>query len=94
MKKTLMSIALIVLANIVLANPVLANPLLTKTGSNASECLKMYRHYLNELSTNRSQLMNFLDNCIPETQAVTDEPLHRKLLQIIDGEKKIKTVRT
>lgn len=83
MKTLFMSLVLLVLSN-----PVLANP-----NSNPSECLQMYRNYLNDQSTSRSQVMNFVDNCMPSRQSVADEPLHRKLLQVIYGKKKIVTVK-
>ncbi len=73
----------------VLSNPVQANQSVTQ-----SECLQMYRNYLNDYSTSRSQVMNFLDSCIPANHVRNDEPLHRKLLQIVDDNKKIVTVRT
>ena len=72
---------------------VLSNPVLAKQNSNPSECLQMYRNYLNDQSTSRSQVMNFIDNCMPLGQPATDEPLHRKLLQVIYGKKKTVTVR-
>jgi hypothetical protein len=84
MKKLLMPLVVLVLSN-----PVMASP-----NSNPSECLQMYRHYLNDQSTSRSQVMDFVDRCMPARQAVSDEPLHRKLLQVIYGKKKIVTVRT
>jgi len=71
-----------------LAGPVLANQ------SKPSECLQMYQNYLNDYSTSRSQVMNLLDNCMPANHVRNDEPLHRKLLQIVDDNKKIVTVRT
>lgn len=83
MKKLLMSFFILVLSN-----PVLANP-----NRNPSECLQMYRHYLNDQNTSRSQLMDFIDDCMPSRHAVSDEPQHRKLLQVIYGKKKITTVK-
>ena len=83
MKKLLMPLVLLVLSN-----PVLASP-----NSTPSECLQMYRHYLNDQSTSRSQVVDFIDNCMPSLQAVSDEPQHRKLLQVIYGKKKITTVK-
>lgn len=71
-----------------LADPALANQ------SKPSECLQMYQKYLNDYSTGRSQVMNFLDSCMPANHVRNDEPLHRKLLQIVDDNKKIVTVRT
>jgi len=72
---------------------VLSNPVLAKQNSTSSECLQMYRNYLNDQRTSRSQVMNFVDSCMPSRQPAVDEPLHRKLLQVIYGEKKIVTVK-
>ncbi|MBT8119070.1 MAG: hypothetical protein KJN89_05075 [Gammaproteobacteria bacterium] len=71
----------------------LSNPVLANQYSNPSECLQMYRNQLNDQNINRSQMMEFVDRCMPSRQAL-DEPVHRKLLQVIYGEKKIITVRT
>lgn len=83
MRTLIMSLALLLLAD-----PVLANQ-----GKAPSECLKMYRDYLHDHSTSRSQVMNFLDDCMLTNHARNDEPLHRKLLQRVDDNKKIITVR-
>ncbi len=83
MRTLFMSMALLLLAD-----PVLANQ-----GKPPSECLKMYRNYLNDYSTSRSEVMSFIDDCIPANHARNDEPLHRKLLQIVDDNNRIVTVR-
>jgi hypothetical protein len=71
----------------------LSNPVLADQNINPSQCLQMYRHYLNDQSTSRSQVVDFMDNCMPSIQAVSDEPQVRKLLQVIYGKKKIVTVK-
>ena len=72
---------------------VLSNPVLADQNIDPSKCLQMYHHYLNDQSTSRSQVVDFIDNCMPSIQAVSDEPQHRKLLQVIYGKKKIVTVK-
>ena len=73
----------------ILADPVIANP-----ATSTSECLQMYRNYLNDHNTSRSEIKNYLENCLPTANpATTDEPLHRKLLQIVDEEQHIITVK-
>jgi len=72
---------------------VLSNPVLANQNRNPSECLQMYRNYLNDQSTSRSQVMNFVDSCMPSRQPAADQPLHRKLLQVIYGKKKVVTVK-
>jgi hypothetical protein len=58
MKKLLMPLVVLVLSN----------PVMASQNSNPSECLQMYRHYLNDQSTSRSQVMDFVDNCMPSRQ--------------------------
>ena len=70
-----------------------ANPALASHGKSPSECFNMYRHYLNDENLSSSKMMNFVDNCIPEKQAKTDEPLSRKLLQIEFNDNKVVTLK-
>jgi hypothetical protein len=72
---------------------VLSNPVLANQNLNPSECLQMYNSYLDDHNTSRSQILNFIDNCMPVNPANNDEPLHRKLLQIVDDNQNIVTVR-
>lgn len=72
---------------------VLSNTALADQNAGRSECLQMYNNYLNDHSTSRSQILNFIDNCMPVNPASNDEPLHRKLLQIVDDNQNIVTVR-
>ena len=62
--------------------------------ANPSVCLKTYDHYLQDLAIGRDEMMNLLNNCMPVNPAVYDEPQQLKLLQIVDDNKPIITVRT
>lgn len=88
MKKLFMPLILMILTDPVMANQV----------TSSSECLQMYRNYLNDHSSSRSpsrsEIKNYLENCMPAANPVNnDEPLHRKLLQIVDEEQNIITVK-
>jgi len=71
----------------------IANPILASHSKPPSECLQMYRNYLNDDNLNSSKMMNFVDSCMPSKQRPTDEPLSRKLLQIEDDNKQIVTLK-
>ena len=72
----------------------LSSPVLAGQNSSPSECLRMYQGYLDDQNISRSQVMKFVDKCMPSRRALSDEPLHRKLLQVIHDEKEIVTVRS
>ncbi|GMR01521.1 MAG: hypothetical protein BMS9Abin19_0916 [Gammaproteobacteria bacterium] len=84
MKFILMLLILLVLSDAVLADQ----------NNNNAECLKMYRNYMKDHSISRSQMFYFLDSCMPADSAVSDEAQHQKLLQIIDNDEKIMTIKT
>lgn len=71
----------------------ITNPVLASHSKPPSECLQMYRSYLNDHNLNSSKMMNFVDSCMPSKRLNTDEPLSRKLLQIEDDDKRIVTVK-
>jgi hypothetical protein len=77
---------------------VIASPLQANQHGNQyadpSACLKTYDHYLQGFGIGRDEMMNFLNNCMPVNPAINDEPQQRKLLQIVDDNKRIITVRT
>ncbi len=72
----------------------LSSRVLAGQNSCPSECLRMYQGYLDDQNISRSQVMKFVDKCMPSRRALSDEPLHRKLLQVIHDEKEIVTVRS
>ena len=73
---------------------VLTDPALAKPADNTSECLNMYHTYMNDYGASRlipdQQMLNFIDRCLP---TYSDEPHQQKLLQIIDDNRKIMTVK-
>ena len=77
----------------VIASPLQANQAEDQF-ANPSECLKSYDHYLQGFAIGRDEMMNLLNNCMPVNPAIYDEPQQLKLLQIVDDNKPIITVRT
>lgn len=84
MKKIFMSLILCVLTA----------PLQANQSREPYECLKTYENYLKYHDIGRDQMMQYMDNCMPAKPVMNDEPLHRKLLQIVDDDKRIITIRT
>jgi len=72
----------------------LSSPVLAGQHSSPSECLRMYQGYLNDQNISRSQVMKFVEKCMPSRQALSDEPRHRKLLQVIHDQRETVTVRS
>jgi len=87
----------------VLTDPVLADPVLTRPVNNTSECLNMYRTYMDNYGASKfipdAQMLNFIGRCLPDdsvnnytnTPTYNGEPQYLKHLQIIDDDKMIIT---
>ncbi len=88
MKFILMSLTLFLLAD-----PVLARP-----DNNTSECLNIYRTYMNVYGASRfipeEQMLNFIYRCLPVDPVDSNEAQHQKLLQITDDNEKIITIKS
>jgi len=72
---------------------VLSEPVLADQNNKNAECLKMYRNYMKDHNISRSQMFYFLDSCMPADAVNSDEAQHQKLLQIIDDDKKVITIK-
>jgi len=82
----------------VLTDPVLARPV-----NNTSECMNMYRTYMDDYGASSyvpdAQMLNFSGRCLPDdsvnnytnTPVYKGEPQYLKHLQIIDDDKQIIT---
>jgi hypothetical protein len=74
----------------------LTDPVLAKPVNSPSECLSMYRTYLDEYGTSESipdqEMLNFIGRCLPDNAANSptddatyiDGTQHQKLLQNVD----------
>ena len=92
-----MKFVFMLLALFVLTDPVLAQPV-----NNTSECLQMYRTYMNDYGTSRfipnEKMHTFIGRCLPDNSTNNPAnhnkpPRHQKLLKIIYNDKRIKTVK-
>jgi len=89
-----MKFIFMLLVSFLLTDPVLAKPI-----NSPSECLNMYRTYLNEYGSGDSipdqEMLNFIGRCLPDNAAnnpaddatYIDGTQHQKLLQNIDDVK-------
>ncbi len=75
----------------------LTDPVLANQNQKNAECLAMYRNTLRDTNQHPSQILNFLEMCAP-ANAVNNlqnssERQHQKLLQVIDVDKRVTTIK-
>ena len=80
----------------------LTDPVLAKPADNTSGCLLQYSTYMNDFGTSHfipdELMLDFIDRCLPADSiydpANSGKPQHQKLLQTIDRDRKILTIKT
>jgi len=80
---------------LLLALFLLTDPVLAKPATNSTDCLQMYQRYINTYGASQfipeKQMLNFYGHCLPTGSMApvnSAHPKHKKLLRIINGEKR------